>query len=512
MIDASKMPNRPGCYIFKDSKGRIIYIGKAKNLKKRVSSYFRPNSDPKTLALTDSISEADFIVTDNEVEALILENNLIKKHQPKYNICLKDAKRYAYLRFTDERFPRLVISRSLSDGKGYGPFVSAEERDMVMKEVTNTFKLRTCKRVCKRPGLRYHMGLCAACGGGTEKDYNDLVKQAVQVLKGNTEKLITELKERMNHHSSNLEFEKAKMYRDRIKALTYLDNRQKMERNRRNEEDIINYIIAEGKVHLLLFSVHKGMLLSKRDYIFDAKPNFLNEFLLLHYTENPVPKEIIIPAQPDLALGELLSKLKGSPVSLHVPKAGEKRELLDLAYRNAELHFFKDNSKVYSLQSALQLSYPPRKIECFDISHLSGTLMVGSMVRFHDGRADKAGYRRFRIKNVESIDDCKAIAEMVSRRYSRLLAENRDFPDLIVVDGGKGQLSSALGALSKLNLTIPVIALAKRLEEIFLPWLSKPVRLQKSNPGLQYLQQIRDEAHRFAIKYNRLLRSKKLKE
>jgi len=515
MIETKRMPNNPGCYLFKDRNGTLLYIGKAKNLRKRVNSYFsKKEHDPKTQALIRKIDGVDFIITDNEVEALILESNMVKEQQPKYNIDLKDAKRFAFIQKTDEQFPRLLVARKLGKGKFFGPFTSGSERNHVLKLVVRLFQIRTCKRMPKRPCLRFHIRLCTApCTGRVTKlDYNDHVDRAISVLTGKTGRLLKKLKQEMEQSSSKHDFEKALKLRDQIQALSYLKEQQNMERQKRYNEDIINYVVHEGKVYLIVFNIYKGTLTNKQEYTFDYAPDFLAEFITRFYSEHEVPKELILPEKTDPLIKEFLENKRKTKVAITIPKIASKRQLLQLVKRNVEISFFGDTTKIEELRKKLKLQDLPVVIECFDISHLGGTSMVGSMVQFRNAKPDKSNYRRFRIRTVEQVDDFAAIAEVVRRRYLRLKKENADMPDLIIIDGGKGQLHAALDELQKLNLKIPAIAIAKRFEEIYFPGSRFPLKLQKKEKALRFIQEMRDEAHRFAIKYNRLLRKKKIRE
>ncbi len=515
MPDLSTIPNNPGCYLFKDHKGIIIYIGKAKNLKKRVTSYFTKNhTDEKTLILVKAIKDIDFIVTNSEMEALILENNLIKKHTPKYNIDLKDSKRYAYVMLTDEDFPRILLARRLgTKGRFFGPFTSAEQRDYIIAALKKTFRFRTCRRLPKKPCLRYHIGLCdAPCAGLVTKDeYSQKVESAAMVLKGKISELASTLEKSMITFSKNNDFERAMELRDQIAALSRLKEKQAMERQRKIDEDIINFIVCEGKVYLTLFNISKGILLNKKEFIFEKAEDFFDSFIVQHYSENEIPKELILPRKISPLVHEFLEQERKTKVTITIPKIGEKKNLLELVKRNIELSFFGNLEKIEELRKAIKLQEPPNVIECFDISHLSGSSTVGSMVQFRNARPDKSNYRRFKIRTVSGIDDFRAIAEVVRRRYSRLKKENKEMPNLIVIDGGKGQLQFALKELSMLNLKIPTISLAKKFEEIYVPGMPIPIRLSKKTKSLRFLQEIRDEAHRFAIAYNRLLRGKGLK-
>lgn len=510
-MNTDSLPDEPGCYIYRDSEGNPVYIGKAKNLRKRVSSYFTGSHDPKTNAMLGVAEDFDYIVTGSETEALILENSLIKRFQPKYNIDLRDSKNYAYIHISGGKYPRIAIARKKGDsGEYFGPFVSAKDRDYVLQVVRRTFRLRSCKKLRKRPCLRYHMGTCSApCTGQiSEDEYAALVQKAVSALKGHNSELISSLKEEMAELSAAREFEKALVVRDQIAAVRHLSERQNIDRKKDTDEDIINFVVRDGVMYLMLFSVYRGTLGEKKEFVFDSGEDSFGEFLVQYYSENEPPRELILPEMPDEAIEEYLSSVKGKKVRITVPQKGEKRALLDLVLKNIESVFFGGEEKVERLRKALHLTESPEVIECFDISHLSGTAMVGSMVQFRYGKPDKRNYRRFKIKSVAGIDDFAAIAEVVGRRYSRLVREGSGLPDLIIIDGGKGQLSSALGELERLGVGIPVISVAKREEEIFIPGMSSPLPLKKSDRASLFIQEIRDEAHRFAISYNRLLRSK----
>ncbi|NPV62582.1 MAG: excinuclease ABC subunit C [Methanotrichaceae archaeon] len=515
MLSASTLPHLPGCYLFKDSEGLVLYVGKARDLKKRVSSYLnRQDHDPKTAAMLESAESVDFIVTNNEVEALILENTLIKRHTPRYNIKLKDSSRYASIQLTDESFPRICISRK-SSGKGTfsGPFVSARERDYVLSLLRRTFGLRTCKRLPKRACLRYHMGACSGpcIGQISEADYRERVKRAESVLRGRTRELLASLKEQMKEAAELLEYERALELRSQIGALERMQERQHVEQAKKHDQDILSYKIEGGQVYLMLFKVYRGTLEEKQDFIFAWSENFVEEFLVQYYSENDPPEELILEETVDESLAAFLSHRKKKTVKVTVPKQGEKKELLELAERNVEAGFFGDRKKIEALQEALRLDRPPEVIDCFDISHLMGSATVGSMVQFRGGRPDKSQYRRFKIREVAGIDDFASIAEVVRRRYSRLKKEMRELPDLIIIDGGQGQLNSAQKELDKLGVWVPVISIAKGEEEIYVPGLDQPLPINRNDRASLFVQEIRDEAHRFAIAYHRLLRQKALR-
>jgi excinuclease ABC subunit C len=515
MIDLDNIPTDPGCYQFKDKKDHVLYVGKAKNLRKRLKSYYQKKPlDPKTEALLKKVESLDYIVTDNEVEALILENNLIKKFQPKYNIDFKDSRRYAYIELTAEAFPRLLIGR-IRKGKSkyYGPFVNAGARDYILYVLRRNFQIRTCKRLPKRACLRFHINLCQApCIGKINKEeYQKNIEKVQMILNGKTKKLVKELTNEMELASGNLEFERALELRNQIRAIDYLTERQAMERQKKYNEDILNYLVKNDRIYLILFNVHSGTLVNKQEFEFEHHPEFLEEFLVQFYSESPVPKELILPEKINDSLKGFLESSRGSKVKITVPSRGDKKKLMELVNKNIEATFFANIEKLEDLKKKLNLQETPYVIECFDISHLSGTSTVGSMVQFRSAIPDKSHYMRYKIRTVEGVDDTGAISEIVWRRYKRLILERSQFPNLIIIDGGQGQLNAAMKSLWELNVKIPIISIAKRFEEIYMPGAKGPIKLDKTSNALKLVQQIRDEAHRFAIQYNRLLRSKEMK-
>jgi excinuclease ABC subunit C len=343
-----------------------------------------------------------------------------------------------------------------------------------------------------------------------EEDYRLQVERASALLKGKGTELLNLLRGEMAARSAAQDYERALILRNQIKAIGHLAERQHVERPRETNQDVIAYTIADDVVYLMVFSVEKGLLAGKQEFSFDNREDFFEEFLVQYYADRIPPAELILPHVVDKALAGYLSELKGRNVQVTVPKIGEKKKLLDLVEKNIGHTFLKNELKVKDLQAALDLPDAPEVIECFDISHLSGTSMVGSMVQFRNGLPEKKNYRRFKIKTIEGIDDAASIGEIVKRRYQRIVEENTDLPDLIIIDGGKGQLSAALGALEALDLVIPVIALAKREEEVYVPGEMLPRRLDPKGMALRYMQEIRNEAHRFAIAYHTLLRRKKM--
>ncbi|MBU0497046.1 MAG: excinuclease ABC subunit UvrC [Candidatus Thermoplasmatota archaeon] len=514
MIAPEHLPTSPGCYPFKDKQQRIIYIGKAKHLRKRVKNYFagRP-LDPKTQAMLEQATSIEIIATDSELEAIILENTLIKRHQPKYNIDLKDAKGFSYIRIPDEPYPRVLLARQRTgSGKFYGPFISAQERDYLLRFIRKTFHIRTCKKLPKRPCLRYHIQLCdAPCTNNiTKQEYNQRIAQAKLILSGHASQLLKTLETQMKHYAQNHQFEQAMLLRNQITAIQHLNERQNMQRNRPYNEDIINYTTQQGTIYLMLFNIYKGTLANKQEYIFAEHEGFFEEFLMQYYSDNPLPKELILPHTISNGIQEYFNHLRKAQVKITIPQKGAKKQLLTLVTKNIELTFFADQQKIEAVKTRLNLQEPAQVIECFDISHLSGTSMVGSVVQFRNGKPDKTNYRRFLIRTVEGIDDTAAITEIVRRRYYKLKLENIDYPDLVLIDGGRAQLNAAIDGLRSLSIHLPVIALAKQFEELYLPGQSMPLKLDTKDIALQFLREIRDEAHRFAIAYNRLLRTKEL--
>ncbi|MDP3965932.1 MAG: excinuclease ABC subunit UvrC [archaeon] len=514
----SKVPESPGCYLYKDKKEGVIYVGKAKNLRKRVLSYFSgKDKDPKTKVLIKNISDFDFIATDTEVEALLLENNLIKKYSPKYNINLKDSKSYSVIELTNEPFPRLLSSRTekvknkKTDSEIFGPFTSGKTRDYIIGTLNKTFKLRTCKKLPQKKCIRYDLGLCSApCINKISKeDYLKEVERAKLILKGKGTDLIKELNEEMKFFSDKEDYEKAIIVRDEIVSIKSLQERQNVERNKVYDEDILNYVLREGKVYLMVFNVHKGILENKKVFEFNFKEDFLEEFLIQFYDENDIPKKVITPEKLPKVLSEFLSSKRRGKVEVINPKKGELKELLSLVKKNIEIQYFGDLEKVEKLKETLNLQFSPGVIEFFDISHLSGTEVVASMVQFRNGKPDKSNYRKFKIKSFSGNDDFKAMNEVVKRRYYRLKSKKEPMPDLVVIDGGIGQLNSSIGALDEIGVKVPIISLAKKFEEVYLPGTESPIRFNDKDKGLLFLREIRDEAHRFAIKFQRERRTKR---
>lgn len=502
VTDINFLPLNSGCYLFRDEKGEVIYVGKANNIRKRVSSYFQKKDlEPKTAQLVKNIRDIDVFVTPSEVEALILENSLIKKYYPKYNLDLKDSHRYAYILIHDEEIPWIetVRYRELK-GEYYGPFVSGAMRKLITDILSRNFRV-----LMKKPSPRLKKSI-------EKESYMQRIEQARQILKGDVNPLIKELEGKMKLASKRMLYEYSISLRNQIEALEALKDKQIIEMTRTVDANIINYMISGDTVYLLVFSVRKGILEGKQEYSFDYYEDFFDDFLIQFYDSAPIPQELIIPKEADPSLAEYLYSKGKRKVSIIVPQKGDKKDLLNLVEQNIKTTFFAGSERVTALQKILSMDKLPLVIECFDISHLTGTDTVASMVRFKDGFPDKANYRRFKIRTASGGDDYLAMKEVVERRYSGELRKSMRSPDLIVIDGGFGQVGIAYTVLNKLKLKIPVISLAKRFEEIYLPEKEEPLRIDKKNKGLQLLQAIRDEAHRFALTYQRLLRNKKIRK
>jgi excinuclease ABC subunit C len=499
--DYKKIPAEPGCYLFKDEAGTVLYVGKAKSLRKRVASYFtKKHEDPKTELLVKHIREIDYFVTKNEVEALILENNLIKKHYPRYNIDLKDSRRYAYLHVSEDELPIISVARTRElPGKYYGPFTSGKSRREILKLLERQFKILTSK-----PSALKKKSLDRA-------EYLKRLKVAEQILKGKTSELVKSLRKEMDAASKEQNYEYALILRRQIDALLSLKEKQNMELRRNYDSDVVNYIRKGDVIYLLVFNVYKGVLENKQEFEFPYRETFLEEFLLQFYAKQKVPKELILPDEIDSSLALYLEKQRGKRLMVVVPQKGEKKALLDLVLKNVSLSLHGEKIRVLALQEVLKLDKAPNLIECFDISHLRGTNTVASMVVFKDGKPLKSSYRKFRMRLAGGGDDYAAMHETLYRRYGKSLRETMPMPDLIVVDGGLGQLHAAEKVLRELKLEIQVISLAKRLEEIYVPGQREPVRLGLAHQGLLLLRALRDEAHRFAISYQRSLRKKAVK-
>jgi excinuclease ABC subunit C len=535
------VPKDPGVYFFKNDKKDIIYIGKAKNLRNRVRSYFQKNKyqSPKNISMIKRIDDVEWIVVRNEVEALLTEANLIKKHQPFYNVNLKDDKSFPFIRITNEPFPRVFITRDIiKDGSKYfGPYTDVVYLRRTLKAIRRIFPVRSCDffidqsvidqkkiSIC----LDYHIKKCEGpCEGLVSTGhYSEMIDSIISFLQGKTRKSEDYIKKQMELASKQLRFEDAGIYRDQLHAIREFMSKQTKINANFDDRDIIGFSKENDFGIAVIVRIRNGRISSREKLsINNIDDNFsaviktvITQF---YFDTDYIPAEICVQYEPD-SVDELmiwLKSKKGKKVKIYCPQKGEKAKQVRLAYQNSKLLLgeWALNKKkrkdfvpkmIKQLQDDLQLKAAPRKIECFDISHLGGTNTVASMVSFVDGKAKKSNYRKYNIKTVVGIDDFASIREVVSRRYKRLKDEGEGFPDLIVVDGGKGQLSMAISALRELGLDyIPTISLAKRLEEVFVPGQSSAQTIHKQSPGLILLRQIRDEAHRFAIDFQRKKRT-----
>lgn len=539
------LPTDPGVYQFKSAEGKVIYVGKAQNLRSRVRQYFQKSraADPRLDAMVDKIADVELIVTDSEIEALILEANLIKKLKPRYNVVLKDDKSYPYIVITNEPFPRVFVTRKIiRDGSRYfGPYTDVKTVRFALKTVRDIFMIRSCNydltedsikkgkfKIC----LDYHIKKCEGpCEGlVSQGQYGQMIDQVASVLKGKTRVVVEALEQEMRGHSDALRFEEAARIRDRTRALQVYTEKQKVVDVKLVDRDIFAAAIRSDDAAGVIFRVRDGKLVGSRNFYMGNVEGRLESELVeslverYYLEEEDIPNEILIPSEleTESLLRSWLETRKGAAVSIVAPKAGEKLKLLAMAKNNAQ--FLLDELEIQrlkrgelvphsvkALQRDLRLRAAPRRIECFDISNIQGADTVASMVVFVDAKAKKSEYRHFKIRSVGGPDDFASMREVVHRRYTRLLQEEATLPDLILVDGGKGQLSSAVEVLVQIGLSdIPVIGLAKRLEEVFVPESSEPILLPRTSSGLRMLQQIRDEAHRFAITYHRKVRSKRI--
>ena len=521
-FDAQQVPTNPGVYLFKDGSDVILYCGKAKNLRNRVGNYF---SDPsrlaiKTRVLVSKIRKIDWIVVGSEVEALLLENKLIKQHSPRYNISLKDAKTFAYIAFTRDAFPRILTSRKTSPKlESFGPYTDATKRRELQRLIVSIFKIRTCRTLPGRACLNYHIGICTApcIGKVTKQEYQEQVENARVFLKGGSEQTVKMLTEQMAQASREGRYERALELRNQLGSIGILAARQIVDHERDFDQDIVSFKRVGERVMVVQMGVRRGVLLGKKDFEIEHQENFEREFLRAFYSSNPLPREIILSRQcwtdgsEKEALEEFFAKSRGAPVSLIVPVKGEKRALVELATKNIEVNMEHD-SALADLQDALNLPSLPLVIESFDISNIGNEHIVSGMVRFVDAKPDKSGYRKFRMRTVNGADDFASMREVVQRRYKRLLEEKARMPDLILIDGGAEQLRSAKESLDSLGLNLPVIGLAKRLEEIYLPDEDTPRRFDNNSKMMLLLRRIRDATHNFAITYNRKRRQMKMRD
>lgn len=548
-----QLPDLPGCYLMKDAAGTVIYVGKAVNLKRRVSSYFRGSHDAKTELLVADIVDFETVVVDSEDEALILEANLVKRHMPRYNILLRDDKHYPYLRLTlNEDYPRLLIARrAKADGSRYfGPYPNAGGMHRAVEAILDIFPLRTCNGAVLKSGARAclnaHIGRCLApCEGRISRDeYSALVNQVAQFLQGKSQELIKKEKQAMEQAAAELDFEQAARHRDRMSALQQLQEKRLLDTGTgRGDCDIIaaacgdDDALREDSAGVVqVFFLRDGVVVSREHFFINhasagGEAQVMSRFIVDYYGGGDrAPALICCSVEPEDkdALEEMLSRQSGHKVTVSVPQRGDKKRLLGLVAENARIVLLnhltsrlrreeKAAAGLEELRKTLDLPRTPARIECYDISHVQGTHMVGSMTVFTNGVPDTKQYRRFKIKTLDGSNDFAALQEVLERRWKHGMEDRAKgksdgfalFPDLLVIDGGKGQLSSVCQRLQEIGAApSAIVSLAKREEEVFLPGRSAPVLLPRESEALHILQQIRDEAHRFAITFHRELRGK----
>jgi excinuclease ABC subunit C len=517
--DFAEIPKEPGCYIYKDENSEIIYIGKAKNLANRIRSYFSNPESVKTQHLVAKIRMIEWIVVDSEVEALLLENNLIKKHSPRYNIDLKDSKTFAYIKITDDKFPRILTTRKVTkDGTYFGPYTDGYQRVQLLRVAVSIFKIRTCKVLPKHECLNYHIGICTApcIKNVSEEQYALQVSKAKEFLKGNTEDTVKILNEEMKRFSSELKFEKALERRNQIEAIENIEDRQKVELIKNFDQDVIALVKHNDDAIFEMFTITKGVIAGKAEYRVPYSEDVFEEFIKRYYSTRKIPYEIIINQKlydTDIdVLEEFLSKLRNHNVIITRPEKGEKLSLIKLAEKNAYANL-EENKTLIELQGALNIPEYPKVIECFDISNLGYEHIVAGMTRYVDARPDKSGYRKFMIRSTGGKqDDFRAMEEVIYRRYKRIKNERGRYPDLILIDGGLGQLNASLKSLKALGLKIPIISLAKENEEIYTPKEETPMQFDKNSKMMLLLREIRDSVHNFVLSYNKKRRELKLRD
>jgi len=547
------LPTRSGVYLMKDERGKIIYVGKASNLRSRVRSYFHASAkySPRAQRLAKVIRDLEFIVTDSEVEALILENTLIKRHQPRYNVRLKDDKRYPYVKISlQERFPRIFSTRRMTqDGARYfGPYTSVQALHQTLDLLRKIFPYRTCTRQITgddpRPCLYYFIDRCAGpcIGAISQEEYRTIIKQVCLFLEGKAEPIVADLKSGMQAAAEELEFETAARLRDQFQAIARVMERQKVVLPTGGDQDVVALARSDGDACVQVFFIRQGKLIGREYFLLEGteeqgEREVVTSFVKQFYDKAAyVPSEILLPYEVEEAaiIERWLRDKRGTKAALKVPRRGTKRELVEMAAENAietlahlRSQWLMEEGKsveaLSQLQEALGLPQPPTRIEGYDVSTIQGAQTTGSMVVFVKGAPRKSDYRRFRIRSVKGVDDYAALQEVLERRFKRVAIEEelaeqpgrkKDswslLPDLILIDGGKGQLSAAQEVLAKYGLDhVAVVSLAKRKEELFVAEQSEPIVLERGSPALFLVQRVRDEAHRFAVSYHRQLRQKR---
>ena len=541
-----RLPHKPGVYLFRDTGGNILYVGKANNLHQRVRSYFSASSQvsPKIALLASLMADIDFFTVTSEQEALILELNFIKQYHPRFNVRLKDDKTFPYLKINmKEEWPRVYRTRRLDDdgGRYFGPFSNSRSVKDTLRVLQRLFPFRICNKTItgtrRRPCLEYHLGHCLApCTGSvSKKEYDQVIKEVVLFLEGKRDKVIRELKARMNKASAGTDYEKAAALRDQIQAMEEVIEGERIAATVRGEQDVIAYIQDEDKAYVQVLFIRSNRLTGREGFLLQGTRHeeprqIITSFVKQYYSSSPrIPPLLLLqyPIEDKQVIKDWLRSKRDGVVNLQVPRRGIKKQLVDIAAENARQGWeqlkIKEMTAPRSLDKAmeeiereLKLKKKPVRMEAYDISNIQGTSAVGSMVVFEDGRPKPAHYRRFKIKTVSGANDYAMLQEVLRRRFKRAQkADTSDttawgiMPDLVLIDGGKGQLNAALEVLNESGVDIPSAGLAKEKEEIFIPGRKTPVILPKTSPGLQMLQNIRDEAHRFAISYYAKVHRKK---
>lgn len=514
-----QLPKAPGVYQYKNKDNQIIYIGKAKNLYNRVNSYFRGRKDTKTKALVKKIEHIEYFLTNNETEALILENNLIKQHSPRYNIALKDSKSYPYIKITNENLPRIYKSRELVNKSGifFGPFVSSETVDTIILILNKTLKLRKCRKKFsppynKQPCLNYHIGLCSApCSSLiSESEYLIKIRTAIEYLKGNTSEIINVLTDEMQKLSRDMKFEKAALIRDQITQIKSIKNEQFMESNNSENYDYIGFCTEFDAVAVSIIIVRSGKVADKKSYIFSNiidNSTIISDFIIRYYLNTEfIPEKVFMLEDFDevKSLTSIIKNRFNVNIKFEKPAAVKDKRLTKLSIDNAAIFYEEKKLKLdkihhlRDLKKILNLSKIPRRIECIDIATLDGKYNTAAISVFIDGEPDRTLYRQYNIAGEGHPDDYNMMREVVSRRYQKMIVKNEIFPDLIVIDGGKGQLSAVTEIFDILKIEASVIGIAKKEEEIFTVFSKKPIKLPRESFALKIIQAIRDESHRFS--------------
>ena len=542
----NRLPGSPGVYLMKDASGAILYVGKAINLHNRVRSYFNATQKwtPKIQRLVSRIADIDFFVATSEQEALLIELNLIKQHHPRYNVNLKDDKTFPYLKIDiNEEWPGVYVTRRLEEdgGRYFGPFTNARSVKQTLKVLQNIFPFRICSKTitgkAPRPCLEYHLGRCLApCTGAVSRtEYAQVIKEVILFLEGKHERVVRELKIKMDKAAENMDYEKAALIRDQIDAINQVIEGEKIAATIRGEQDVIAFIQDRDRAYVQVLFIRRNKLIGRESFLLqgtlqEEPQRIITSFIKQYYSSNPnVPPLLLLqhPLEEKLIIRDWLQNRRGARVEIQVPRRGSKKQLIDIAVENARQGF--EQLKIKELVSSKGLDYAlaeierelklkslPLRMEAYDISNIQGTSAVGSMVVFEKGKPKSAHYRRFKIKSVSGANDYAMLQEILQRRFKHSAGSGAAasdtwsiLPDLVLIDGGRGQLNAALSVLQETGSSIAVASLAKENEEVFLPRRKKPVILPRSSPGLQLLQRLRDEAHRFAISYYTKVHRKK---